>query len=137
MPKTFQLKKPGLAVEVETRFQRGGSRREMERLMALRMALSGEYTLEQIARAVGRARSRIGEWMKVARGEGLAALLERHQGRGRAPQVTGKALTGLRHGLQRGRWTRAKDTAVWLEQRHGIRLTVSGMRYWLKKAGES
>ena len=137
MPKTFQLKKPELAEEVEQRFQQGGTRREMERLTALRMAMTGDFTPAQIAQAVGRDRSRIGAWMKVARGDGPAALRGLHQGRGRAPQVKGKALTELRHGLRRGRWTRAKDAAAWLEQRHGIGLTTGGMRYWLKKAGES
>ena len=137
MPKTFQLKQPELATEVEQRFLRGGSRREIERLTAVRMAMSGEFTLAQIGLAVGRDRSRIGAWMKVVREDGLAVLLGLHQGRGRAPQVTGKALSGLRQGLRRGRWTRAKDAAEWLEQRHGIGMTPGGARYWLKKAGES
>lgn len=140
MPKTFQLNKPELAAEVEQRFLQGGSPRVMERLSAVRMAMSGEFTLAQIGLAVGRDRSRIGAWMKVVREDGLPALpalLGLHQGRGRAPQVAGKALSGLRHGLQRGRWTRAKDAAAWLEQRHGISLTPGGARYWLKKAGES
>ena len=137
MPKTFQLKKPELAAGVEQRFLQGGSPRVMERLTAVRMALSGEFTLAQIGLAVGRDRSRIGAWMKVVREDGVDALLGLHQGRGRAPQVTGKALSGLRHGLRRGRWTRAKDAAAWLEQRHGIGMTPGGARYWLKKAGES
>lgn len=137
MAKTFQLGRPELAGEVERRLALGGSRRDMERLMALRMGLGGEHTLEEIAQAVGRARSRIIEWMKIAREEGVEALLGRHQGRGSKPRVTDKAFKGLRHGLSRGRWKRAKEAGEWLQQRHGITLGEGGVRYWLKKAGES
>ena len=122
MAKTFQLGRPELAAEVESRLAKGGSRREMERLMALRL---------------GRARSRIIEWMRVAREHGVEDLLGRHQGRGRVPRVKGAVLKGLRHGLRRGRWKRAKEAGQWLEQRHGVKLSQAGVRYWLKKAGES
>jgi transposase len=137
MAKTFQLGKPELADDVTTRLARGGSKREMERLTALRLGQGGEHTLEQIAKAVGRARSRVIEWMRIARQEGVEALLARHQGRGRQAQVRGAALNGLRQGLSRGRWKRAKEAGLWLEQRHGIVLSEAGVRYWLKKAGES
>jgi transposase len=137
MAKTFQLGRPDLADEVARRLACGGSRREMERLNALRLGLGGEHTLEQIAQAVGRARSRVIEWMRIARQEGVEALLGRHQGRGRQAQVRGAVLKGLRQGLRRGRWKRAKDAGLWLVQRHGISLSEAGVRYWLKKAGES
>jgi len=137
MAKTFQLGRPELAEEVQRRLAQGGSRRHMERLMALRLGLGGEHTLEQIAQAVGRARSRIIEWMKIARETGVEELLGRHQGRGRKPQLDAAALKGLRHGLRRGRWKRAKEAGQWLQQRHGITLKEGGVRYWLKKAGES
>jgi hypothetical protein len=51
--------------------------------------------------------------------------------------VQGKALAELKQGLRRGRWKRAKDAGHWLSQRHDIHLSVEGVRYWLKKAGES
>lgn len=137
MAKTFKLGRPDLAEDVKQGLARGGKAREMERLIALRMGLEGEHTLEQIAQAVGRARSRIIEWMKIAREEGVAALLGRHQGRGRKAQVQGAALKGLRQGLRRGRWKRAKEAGQWLKQRHGVHLSEGGVRYWLKKAGES
>jgi transposase len=109
----------------------------MERLMALRLGLGAEHTLEEIARAVGRARSRIVEWMRIVREHGVAELLGRHQGRGRTPRVSAAALKGLRHGLRRGRWKRAKEAGAWLRARHAVSLSEAGVRYWLKKAGES
>ena len=137
MPKTFKLARPDLATEVESLLKQGGSRRQMERLTALRLGLGGEHTLEQIAQAVGRARSRVIEWMRIAREQGVEQLLGRHQGQGRAARVKGVVLKDLRQGLRRGRWKRAKDAGQWLEQRHGIELSEGGVRYWLKKAGES
>ncbi len=129
MGKTFQFGRPELAEEVERRWDQGGSKREMERLQAVRLAMKGEHTLEAIGEAVGRARSRIGEWMKIVREEGLAALLQRHQGRGRAPQVHGRAFAELRKGVRRGRWKRALEAQHWLEQRYGLHLSLNGMRY--------
>lgn len=137
MGKTFRLNRPELAPEIERRLKQGGSQREMQRLQALRLGLGGQHTLGQIGKAVGRARSRIIEWMRIAREEGVEALLGRHQGRGAQPQVQGKALAELKQGLRRGRWKRAKDAGHWLAQRHDIHLSVEGVRYWLKKAGES
>ena len=137
MGKTFRLQIPELAAEVERRLRRGGSRREMERLQAVRLGLGGQHTLEQIAAAVGKSRPRMVVWMRIVRQQGLDELLGRHQGRGQAPSVTGKALKGLQQGLRRGRWKRAKDAGQWLAQRHGVNLGKGGVRYWLKKAGES
>jgi transposase len=99
--------------------------------------MEGEHTLEQSAQVVGRARSRISEWMRIVRADGVDELLGRHQGRGRVAQLKGKALAGLRQGLRRGRWKRSQDAGQWLQQRHGIVLSQSGVRYWLKKAQES
>lgn len=109
----------------------------MERLTALRLGLEGEHTLEEIGGIVGRARSRIIAWMKMAREQGVEALLGIHQGRGREARVKGKALKELKRGLMRGRWKRAKETQQWMRERYGVKLSLGGTRYWLKKAGES
>ena len=63
----------------------------------------------KMAKAVGKARSTVAEWMRVVRVDGLSALLALHQGRGRAPQLKAKAQKELRTGLRRGRWRRLKD----------------------------
>lgn len=137
MAKTFKLNKPELAEELERRLAEGGSGRDTKRLTALRLGMLGTHTLRQIGDVVGQSRSTIGNWMQVARNEGIAALLASHQGKGAAPKVKGKVLSELRHGLVRGRWKRSKEVREWLEERHGIRMGLTGARYWLKKAGES
>ena len=106
MAKKFQLGRPEWA-EALTEQQVGAERaRDHQRLSAVRLAMSGELTLAQIAKAVGKARSTVAEWMRVVRVDGLSALLALHQGRGRAPQLKAKAQKELRTGLRRGRWRR-------------------------------
>lgn len=109
--------------------------REQERLTAVRMGMSGEFTLGQIAVACGRARSAVGEWMRVARTEGLEVLLGRHQGRGREGALSPKALKELRKGLVRGRWARLRDIRAWLAERHGVRMGIGGVAYHVGKRG--
>ncbi len=137
MRKTFKLGRPELTAEIEQGLKKARNQREQQRLLALRLGQEGAHTLEEIAGIVGRARSRVAEWMRVARTEGVAALLGRHQGRGRAPRVSGTAFKELRHGVRRGRWKRAKEAQAWLAQRHGVAIGLTSTRNWLKKAGES
>jgi transposase len=135
MAKKFHLERPELADELKNKQASAQRGRDHQRLSAVRLAMSGELTLAQIAKAVGRARSTVAEWMRVARGSGLEALLALHQGRGRAPQLPGKAHKELRTGLRRGRWRRLKDAQQWLAERHQVEMGLGGVRYWVKKAG--
>ena len=135
MPKKFQLQRPELSEELAVKLGGAQRARDHQRLTAVRLAMSGELTLAQIGKAVGRARSTVAEWMRVVRANGLPALLALHQGRGRAPQLKAKARKELRTGLRRGRWRRLKDAQQWLARRHRIRMGLGGVRYWVKKAG--
>ena len=135
MPKKFHLRRPELSEELAGELASAQRARDHQRLMAVRLAMSGELTLAQIGKAVGRARSTVAEWMRVVRASGLAALLALHQGRGSAPQLKAKARKELRTGLRRGRWRRLKDAQQWLATRHRVHLGLGGVRYWVKKAG--
>jgi len=135
MAKKFQLERHELAEELAERLSSARRAREHQRLSAVRLAMSGELTLAQIGKAVGKARSTVAEWMRVVRQSGLEALLALHQGRGRAPQLPAKAQKELRTGLRRGRWRRLKDAQQWLAKRHRVEMGLGGVRYWVKKAG--
>ena len=137
MRKPIRLERPGLAAELAATEGRELEARDVERLGAVRLAMTGQYTLAAIATQSGRARSTVAEWIRSVRAEGLGAMLSRHQGRGRVARVRGKAWQELRKGLVRGRWRRAVEAQTWLAERFGIRLSLTGARYWLKKAGES
>lgn len=135
MAKRFRLGKPELAEELAVLSRQKTAPRDQQRLTAVRMAMSGQFTLGQIAAASGRARSAVGEWMRVVRTEGLVALLGRHQGRGRKSALGVKALKELRKGLARGRWARLGDIRQWLAQRHGVHMGEGGVAYHVGKRG--
>ena len=104
---------------------------------AVRMAMSGDFTLGQIAQACGRSRSAVGQWMRVAREQGLAALMGLHQGRGRSSAIRGKVKNEMLKGLARGRWKRRGDIARWLRERHGVEMGIGGVGYHVGKCGVS
>ena len=70
MAKRFRLGKPELAGALEKLSRQARLPREVERLTAVRMAMSGDFTFEQIALACGRWK-RLGDiarWLRERRG---------------------------------------------------------------------
>ena len=72
----------------------------------------------------GRARIRMDEDRPY---RGLRGSAAEASGGGAAPGER-EGLERTAHGVQRGRWKRAKETQAWLEQRHGIALSLPGTR---------
>lgn len=135
MPKRFHLKRPDLAGAVTTALADCQDVRSHQRLLALRMAASGQFTAAQIAEQSGVSRRQFFHWVNALKGGGVAQLLARAHGGGQPAQVRGRALTELQEGLKTGRWKRAKEIQQWLQQRHKTQLTVKGVYYWLGKLG--
>jgi transposase len=107
--------------------------KSQQRLLAARMAASGQFTAAQIAEQIGVSRRRFFDWMNALKGGGLEGLLQRQHGGGARPRVKGRALSELQAGLVRGRWKRAKEIQQWLRERHDVKLKLSGVYYWLGK----
>ena len=105
------------------------------RLLAMRLAASGQFTAAQIAEQIGVSRRQFFHWVNALKAGGVAQLLERDHGGGQPAQIHGAVLTELQAGLQTGRWKRAKEIQAWLRQRHETKLTVQGVYYWLGKLG--
>src|SRR5262245_37254197 len=80
-----------------------------ERLLAVQLGMEGELGLDEIAGAVGRARSTIQEWFARFRGGGLERLLSdgRAGNPGAEGLLHGKALEELHAGLAQGAWRTA------------------------------
>jgi transposase len=135
MPKRFHLKRPDLAEDVVGALATCKDVKSQQRLLAMRLAASGQLTAAQIAEQIGISRRRFFHWVKVLKRGGVAGLLEREHGGGKPPQIQGAALSQLKAGLQDGRWKRAKEIAQWLHERHETKLTVKGVYYWLGKLG--
>lgn len=119
--------------EVAKRQKEISAPRDLERLVAVRMGLSGEHTLDQIAQAVGRARSCIQVWFHRFSQGGLEQLLKRGKAKGNPPRVTSSVIEALQTKLEEGAFRTAPQIQRWLQKEHGIQLQLSGVYYWLKK----
>jgi transposase len=135
MPKRYHLNRPDLAQVVAAELRVCQDVKSQQRLLAARLAASGQMTAAQIAEQLGISRRRFFDWMNALKAGGLAGLLERQHGGGAAPKVQGRALKELQAGLQLGRWKRAKEIQHGLEERHAIGLKLPGVYYWLGKLG--
>jgi transposase len=135
MPKRFRLKRPELAAAVAVALSDCKDVRSHRRLLAMRLAASGQFTASQIAEQIGVSRRQFFHWVNALKSGGVEQLLECDHGGGQPAQIRGAALTELQAGLQSGRWKRAKEIQQWLQQRHETKLTVKGVYYWLGKLG--
>lgn len=99
------------------------------------MGMSGNYTMEEIAEAVGRARSAVGRWAGWYRERGIEGLLDRSKPPGNKPAVSEEVRAELESGLREGRWKRGKEVRAWLASSHGIEMSIQGVYYWLGKVG--
>ena len=135
MPKRFHLKRPKLATAVTAALEACQDVQAHERLLAMRLAASGQFTAAQIAAQIGISRRQFFHWVNALKAGGVTRLLARTHGGGAAPQVAGKVLTELQAGLTAGQWKRAKEIQRWLQARHAKTLTLKGVYYWLGKLG--
>ncbi len=135
MPKRFHLKRPELAAAVSAALAEVKDVQSHRRLLAMRLAASGEFTAAQIAEQIGVSRRQFFHWVNALKQGGVEQLLEREHGGGAPARVQGKVLEELQAGLRAGRWKRAKEIQQWLEQSHNTRLSEKGVYYWLGKLG--
>ena len=135
MPKRYHLNRPDLAPEVAHELRACRDVKSQQRLLAARLAASGQFTAAQIAQQLGISRRRFFDWMNALKAGGLAGLLACQHGGGAEPQVSGPALNQLQAGLRAGRWKRAKEIQHWLRTEHGVGLKLAGVYYWLGKLG--
>lgn len=135
MPKRYHLNRPDLAQAVAVQLRQCKDSTHQRRLLAARMAGSGEFTAAQIAEQLGISRRRFFDWMNALKAGGLAGLLERQHGGGAKPRVQRAALAELQAGLRQGRWKRAWEIQQWLRERHQVKLRLTGVYYWLGKLG--
>ena len=135
MPKRYHLNRPELAQAVAAELRTCTDTKHQQRLLAARMAASGEFTAAQIAEQIDISRRRFFDWMNALKAGGVERLLERQHGGGAGPRVRGSALAELQAGLAQGRWKRAKEIQHWLRERHAVKLQLTGVYYWLGKLG--
>src|SRR4051812_2780520 len=127
MPKRFHLKRPDLAKEVVDKLATCKDVSAQQRLLAMRLACSGQLTAAQIAEQVGISRRQFFNWIETLKAGGAAGLLAREHRGGSAPRVQGKVLAEFQAGLRTGRWKRAKEVQQWLRSQHQVKLGLKGV----------
>lgn len=107
--------------------------KDKERLQAGLLAAQGVLGLDQIAQAVGRARSCIQRWLdKLVKG-GVDGLLERKSAPGAVAALDEEQQRLLRAEVAQGKHRSAAQLRAWIKSKWDIELTEGGMYYWLGK----
>src|SRR5580693_8782832 len=114
MPKRFHLNQPERAKAVADALATCQDTSDQQRLLAMRLAASGQLTAAQIAEQLGISRRQFFNWVSALKERGIEGLLEREHGGGGTPVVQGKVLEEFQAGLKSGRWKRAKEIQQWL-----------------------
>ena len=130
-------RKWNISKEVEQQLRAASKRavevRDKERLQAGLLAAQGILGLEEIAQAVGRARSCVQTWLGKLESDGVAGLLERGRAPGAAPALDAQQQEQLRAELKKGRHRTAEQIGQWIQQRWGVQLKKGALYYWLGK----
>lgn len=134
-PKLKLAIEPELLTEVETLYRKTKDVRVKERAQAILLAVDGDHSYEQIAKAVGRARSAIQRWITAFEQDGVSALYSRQgQGGGRpSPMNNAELQVAFEQKLKEGAWRTAAEAKEWLHTEMGIEQSVSNVYYWMGK----
>jgi transposase len=113
--------------------KQAGSVKDKERLQAGLLAAQGVLNLDQIAAAVGRARSCVQRWLEKLQQGGVSGLLERGSAPGATPALDAAQQQQLRAELKRGRHRTAQQIGKWIKAQWGVNLSQAAVYYWLGK----
>ena len=123
------------AAQVLQRLKREPAGWRRERLLAVKLGLEGQFTLEEIAAQLGRARSCVQRWLERFRAGGLDGLLHRPEGgKGPASALSPALAQALSQKLQAGQFRRAADAQRWLRETGGLSVKLATVYKYLKKA---
>jgi len=74
MPKRFHLERPDLAIEVATALADCKNVKDQQRLLAMRLAASGQLTAAEIADQIGVSRRQFFNWVKALKKKAMSSL---------------------------------------------------------------
>ena len=127
MPKRFHLNRPDRAKAVADALPTCTDVLAHQRLMAMRLAASGQFTADQIAQQVGISRRQFFNWVSALKQGGVTELLAREHGGGVPPQVQGKVLEEFQGEDVSGEFVQlVGDWRIYGKRRLYFRLIFSG-----------
>ncbi|MBV9999884.1 MAG: helix-turn-helix domain-containing protein [Verrucomicrobia bacterium] len=125
----------GQAAQVLQRLKREPAGWQRERLLAVKLGLEGQLTLEEIATHLGRARSCIQRWLERFRADGLDGLLHRPEGgKGPASALSPELARALNQKVEARELRRAADAQRWLREEGGLSVKLATVYKYLKNS---
>ena len=121
--------------EIERRRKESLDRRVYQRLTAV-LAIASGKTREDVAEVLGVSLSQLGEWLRVFRKEGLAALCEIHN-KGDPGNLNPDQIAQLQSQVSTGCFRNSDQIRHWVESSFGVRYSSSGIKDLLKRHGVS
>jgi transposase len=120
---------------IERRRKESLDRRVYQRLTAV-LAVAAGKTREEVAELLGVSLSRLGEWLRVFRNEGLQSLCEIHN-KGDPGNLTAGQIDQLKSQVSTGRFRNSDQIRHWVESTFGVRYSPTGIKDLLKRVGVS
>lgn len=133
----IRLKDEAQRQELAAAWAEGEKHPQRARLQVVKLAYTGQHSLDEIAELTGRGRRTVARWIQVFRVNGVAGLQTKPRG-GRRPGsvlIDEKVATELLADLHTGKWKRARDIRTWLAKEHKVKVTLSGVYGWLRRKG--
>ena len=96
MPTRFHWKRPDLAKAVAEALAQCDEVGDQQRLLAMRLAASGQLTAAQIAEQLGISRRQFFNWVNALKKGGVEGLLAREHGGGAAPKCKARCWKSFR-----------------------------------------
>ena len=123
--------------ELAAAWAEGETHPERRRLQVMKLAYTGQHSMDEIAELVGVGRRSVARWIKAFRTAGVAGLKSKPKG-GRQPGsvlIDDQVAAELLADLPAGKWKRARDIRTWLAKERKIKVTLSGVYGWLRRKG--
>lgn len=123
----------GQAEEVLRRFSKEKPGWRKERLLSIKLGLEGKHTNKQIASIVGCHADTINNWFKLFRLGGIAKLLIKDKGIGRAPALTVEEMKLFKAELEKNQWRTGAQAYKWLQETFKVTFHPNNVYKYLKK----
>ena len=121
--------------EIERRRKATHDRRIYQRLTAV-LAVAAGRTREEVAELLGVSLSRLGEWLRVFRSEGLDALCKNHN-KGDPGNLTPHQVDQLKTQVGTGCFRNSDQIRHWIKATFGVAYSSTGVKDLLKRIGVS